>query len=185
MNQTFVRYLEEAIGKENALVAFSAFDRPASVSVRLNPFKKSPMSFEGRTVSWSPYGLMLEFCEIYGIEDTVFSPTLAEGDLGYANDEFFELVFGEKPYSVSDYAVVFLSDLDFVGECALLLCYSEGDALDACLLLRERIDLLKSMGTGMDTSYLADAVVFKSGRYAVLCALSDNVKAEKTWRKLL
>ena len=133
----------------------------------------------------APYGLMLEFCEIYGIEDTVFSPTLAEGDLGYANDEFFELVFGEKPYSVSDYAVVFLSDLDFVGECALLLCYSEGDALDACLLLRERIDLLKSMGTGMDTSYLADAVVFKSGRYAVLCALSDNVKAEKTWRKLL
>ena len=60
MNQTFVRYLEEAIGKENALVAFSAFDRPASVSVRLNPFKKSPMSFEGRPVGWSPYGLMLE-----------------------------------------------------------------------------------------------------------------------------
>lgn len=132
-----------------------------------------------------PYELMLEFCKIYGIEDTVFSPTLAEGDAGYANDAFFELVFGEKPYSVSDYAVVFLSSLDFVGECALLLCYSEGDALDACLLLRERLDLLKSMGTGMNTSYLSDAVVFKSGRYAVICALSDNVRAEKTWRKLL
>ena len=133
----------------------------------------------------APYGLMLEFCEIYGIEDTVFSPTLSEGDVGYANDGFFELVFGEKPYSVSDYAVFFLSSLDFVGECALLLCYSEGDALDACLLLRERLDLLKSMGTGMDTSYLSDAVIFKSGRYAVLCALSDNARAEKTWRKLL
>ena len=133
----------------------------------------------------APYGLMLEFCEIYGIEDTVFSPSLSEGDVGYADEEFFELVFGEKPCSVSDYAVVFLSSLDFVGECALLLCYSEGDALDACLLLNERIDLLKSSGTGMDTSYLTDAVVFKSGRYAVLCALSDNERAEKTWRKLL
>ena len=133
----------------------------------------------------APYGLMLEFCEIYGIEDTVFSPALSEWEVGYASDGFFELVFGEKPYSVSDYAVVFLSSLDFVGECALLLCYSEGDALDACLLLRERLDLLKSMGTGMDTSYLSDAVVFKSGKYAVLCVLSDNVRAEKTWRKLL
>ena len=36
----FMEYLEEAIGKENALVAFSAFDMPASVSVRMNPFKE-------------------------------------------------------------------------------------------------------------------------------------------------
>ena len=36
----FMEYLEEAIGKENALVAFSAFDMPASVSVRMNPLKE-------------------------------------------------------------------------------------------------------------------------------------------------
>ena len=59
MNSAFVKYLEEAIGKENALVAFSAFTSPASVSVRYNPLKSvEPM--EGRSVSWSPHGLMLE-----------------------------------------------------------------------------------------------------------------------------
>ena len=59
MNKAFFKYLEEAIGHENALVAFSAFIQPSSVSVRLNPFKKG-CSFEGRQVAWSPYGLMLE-----------------------------------------------------------------------------------------------------------------------------
>ena len=59
MKPTFKTYLEEAIGTDNALVAFSAFDRPASVSVRLNPFKKAK-EHEGRPVAWCPYGVMLE-----------------------------------------------------------------------------------------------------------------------------
>ena len=58
MNETFRKYLEEAIGAENALVAFSAFERPASVSVRLNPFKKGAVH-EGRPVAWSRYGIMM------------------------------------------------------------------------------------------------------------------------------
>ena len=59
MNETFRKYLEEAIGAENALVAFSAFERPASVSVRLNPFKKGS-AHEGIPVAWSRHGLMLQ-----------------------------------------------------------------------------------------------------------------------------
>ena len=59
MNSSFEKYLEEAIGKDNALVAFSAFTRPASVSVRYNPLK-TVGRMEGRSVRWSPYGLMLE-----------------------------------------------------------------------------------------------------------------------------
>ncbi len=56
--ETFRRYLEEAIGSENALVAFSAFDEPASVAVRLNPFKPGA-SVQGREVEWSRYGRIL------------------------------------------------------------------------------------------------------------------------------
>lgn len=58
IKESFGRYLEEAIGCERALVAFSAFEEPASVSVRLNPFKngKAP---QGRPVPWSEYGRML------------------------------------------------------------------------------------------------------------------------------
>jgi 16S rRNA C967 or C1407 C5-methylase (RsmB/RsmF family)/NOL1/NOP2/fmu family ribosome biogenesis protein len=68
MNKAFEKYLEEAIGRENALVAFSAFDKPASVSVRRNPHKldASPgFIMDGghvgvRPIEWSPYGIMLE-----------------------------------------------------------------------------------------------------------------------------
>ena len=58
IKESFRKYLEEAIGSENALIAFSAFDAPASVSVRANPFKvgKTP---EGRQVSWCSYGRLL------------------------------------------------------------------------------------------------------------------------------
>ena len=59
IKDAFRKYLEEAIGRDNALVAFSAFDKPASVSVRRNPFKDG-CSLEGRGIAWSPYGLMLD-----------------------------------------------------------------------------------------------------------------------------
>ena len=59
IKESFRKYLEEAIGSENALVAFSAFEKPSSVSVRLNPFKKG-CDLEGRKVPWSPYGILLD-----------------------------------------------------------------------------------------------------------------------------
>lgn len=55
----FRKYLEEAIGQENARIAFSAFDSPASVSLRLNPFKPCSL-YAGRPVPWNRYGLILE-----------------------------------------------------------------------------------------------------------------------------
>ena len=60
LKEIFKKYMEEAIGHENASVAFSALEEPASVSVRLNPFKVSPPLAEGaETVPWSPYGRYL------------------------------------------------------------------------------------------------------------------------------
>ena len=59
IRESFRKYLEEAIGCDRALVAFSAFDQPAKVSVRLNPFKTGH-GFEGASVSWNPYGRLLE-----------------------------------------------------------------------------------------------------------------------------
>lgn len=133
----------------------------------------------------SPYHLMIEFCQSYGISDTVFSPSLTSGDEGYADEKFFETVYGETPEYVSDYAVVFLSSLDFAGECALFLCYSEYDALVACDIFRRRVALIKSVGSGVDTSYVSDAVIFKSDRYVVMCALDNNDEAKRLWRKIL
>ena len=58
IGEAFRKYLEEAIGSGNALVAFSAFDSPASVSVRKNPFKEG-MCPEGREVPWCRHGRIL------------------------------------------------------------------------------------------------------------------------------
>src|SRR5574344_652493 len=60
-DKDFKRYLEEAIGQDNAQIAFSAFTTDPSVSVRLNPFKPGA-SFQGETkpVTWSKFGLMLD-----------------------------------------------------------------------------------------------------------------------------
>lgn len=67
VKDTFGKYLEEAIGKDNALVAFSAFDRAAPASVRMNPFKRAvPLS--GRPVEWSPYGIMLDERPVFTLD---------------------------------------------------------------------------------------------------------------------
>ena len=59
LNDKFRSYMEEAIGRENALVAFSAFDESASVSIRCNPFKGG-CALQGRVVPWNRHGLILE-----------------------------------------------------------------------------------------------------------------------------
>ncbi len=56
---SFRTYLEEAIGSGNALVAFSAFDDPAAVSVRTNPFKNGH-GLTGRPVAWNRHGCLLD-----------------------------------------------------------------------------------------------------------------------------
>ena len=58
INGSFRKYLEEAIGSDNALVAFSAFESPASTSVRYNPFKRG-LCPDGRKVAWNNYGRIL------------------------------------------------------------------------------------------------------------------------------
>lgn len=58
LKDTFIRHMEEAIGHDNALVAFSAFDEPASTSVRYNPFKKCGL-MEGKEVPWCAHGRIL------------------------------------------------------------------------------------------------------------------------------
>ncbi len=55
---SFRRYLEEAIGEEKSLVAFSAFDSPASTAVRRNPFKEGTCP-EGRQIAWCRHGRLL------------------------------------------------------------------------------------------------------------------------------
>ena len=67
INENFRIYLEEAIGHENALVAVSAFARPASVSIRMNPFKQC-RQIQGREVPWCRYGHILEERPVFTLD---------------------------------------------------------------------------------------------------------------------
>lgn len=58
MKGPFADYLKDAIGSDNALVAFSAFEQSPSVSVRMNPFKRA-CQLDGRIVPWSEHGRLL------------------------------------------------------------------------------------------------------------------------------
>ncbi len=58
IKEGFRKYLEEAIGEEKSLVAFSVFESPASTAVRKNPFKGGSCP-EGRPVEWCRHGRIL------------------------------------------------------------------------------------------------------------------------------
>ena len=67
IKETFRKYLEDAIGRENALIAFSAFEEPASSSVRYNPFKKTAV-MEGEPVQWAQHGVLLEERPVFTLD---------------------------------------------------------------------------------------------------------------------
>ena len=70
IKKEFKEYLVEAIGEEKALVAFAAFDEPASVAVRYNPFKPSGDVPAGRPVAWSGYGRLLDERPLFTLDPT-------------------------------------------------------------------------------------------------------------------
>lgn len=67
IRESFRKYLEEAIGSANALVAFSAFESPASTAVRVNPFKKG-ICPEGRQVPWCVHGRILDERPVFTLD---------------------------------------------------------------------------------------------------------------------
>ncbi len=71
IKQEFKKYLEEAIGVENAHVAFSAFNEPASVSIRYNPYKKNKCLenfLDTKNVEWSEYGRILKERPVFTLD---------------------------------------------------------------------------------------------------------------------
>lgn len=68
-SEIFRSYLQEAIGYENASVAFSALEEPASVSVRRNPFKSGSLSFDSMgNVPWCQDGFFLDGRPVFTLD---------------------------------------------------------------------------------------------------------------------
>ena len=67
--EVFRKYLEEAIGQENAAVAFSALEEPASVSVRRNPWKRTAgFHTAGDAVPWCGNGIFLDSRPVFTLD---------------------------------------------------------------------------------------------------------------------
>ena len=68
IKEQFRKYLVEAIGEERSLIAFAAFEKPASVSVRINPFKTCPKPSDARPVEWSRHGFLLNERPVFTLD---------------------------------------------------------------------------------------------------------------------
>lgn len=91
--------MEEAIGHENALVAFSAFDKPASTAVRYNPFKTC-RKMDGKAVQWSEHGVILPQRPVFTLDPLFHAGAYYVQDsssmfVGYAFRKMLEQV--QKP----------------------------------------------------------------------------------------
>ena len=136
---------------------------------------------EGR----SALSIMSEFCEAYSVGGVVYSPHIREGERGYSDEDFFIELYGEGSDSVSDYSVLLLSGLSDVGECAVFICYSDYDATLVSDMCYRRIELLKSLSGAVDTSFADDAFVLRRGKTVVMCALADNERGKRIWKKVI
>lgn len=74
-NKEFIAYLEEGVGQREATIALQALEEPASISVRLNPYKLAESAvFSLETASpvfWNRHGLFLNERPVFTL-DPVF-----------------------------------------------------------------------------------------------------------------
>ena len=128
--------------------------------------------------------LMAEFLLGYGEVGTLYTPSIPEGERGFAYDGFLEALYGDISGGVSDFAIALRSDGMETYECAVFVAHSEYDALliaDACYA---RLELIKSLTVG-DGDHLDEAFVIRRGRTVVFCALSDGELASSLWKSIL
>ncbi len=129
--------------------------------------------------------IMDEFSKSYGIEAPIFSNEKKEGEIGFADGEFFKTMYGEGEDSVLDYAVMLISDMDTVGECAVFICYTEYDAITVSDMCKRRMLLLRSLMGSVDVSFLEDSFIKRKGKIVVMCVLSDNERALEIFDRII
>lgn len=139
----FARMLEEAVGASHAAAALQALERPASVSIRLNPSHLTECPFPDATpVPWSPYGYLLKERPVFTLDP------LFHAGCYYVQDSSAMMV-GHMARQFMDRPHMTVLDL-----CAA----PGGKTTDLAASLRERF--------GGDFTLLANEVMRK--RYALL-----------------
>ena len=131
------------------------------------------------------YSAMREFCTSFGIRSVIYSPIVPEGAEGYTEAGFYESLFGEKPDTVSDYAVVLLSGLDYVGECGIFVCYSSYDALCVTEMLERRIEFIRSVSASSGLKFPEQSFVMRENGCVVFAVLPDAEEAKRIWKHII
>ena len=129
--------------------------------------------------------LSVGLCSELSIDAVPYVKSAAEGEDGYMRPGLFEELYGDAVDYASDWAVLLLSSLFAVGECALLVCYDEYDASRAVITLERRLELLREVSAAADLDFPEGAFVRRYGSVAVLCALEDARAADRYFRRAL
>ena len=129
--------------------------------------------------------IMNEFCAVYKTGGVIFSRSIPEGEAGHASEDFFSIMYQSDEGSVSDYAVLLLSGLDYAGECAVFVCYSVYDAILVTDLCNKRISAIRSLGGEVNVSFTEDSFVMRRGCVVAMSALRDNDAARRIFERII
>ncbi len=128
------------------------------------------------------YAALSEVKAKLSVDFPIYSPKVRVGDNGYCKEGFlFELYKIEEGY-VSDFAVIHASTLDSYGEIAVLLCYTEYDAVICYDMLRGRLREVIMNSGSLDVSAARDAELCREGRCVILCAVRECERAMRIIR---
>ena len=131
------------------------------------------------------HSLMTEFCSAYGIDTTIYSTTVQQGEEGYVTQRFFFSLYGEDMGSVSSFAVILDSDLDRISECGIFVCYSDYDAILVTDMLSRRLELIQGVAASSGLSLPDGAFIIRENKCVVLAALSDADQARRIWKRII
>ena len=120
--------------------------------------------------------LLVEFTDSYGIGGVLYSPDFSEGESGYIDAEFFNVMYDASPDFESDYAVFLSSSIDSIYEAAVFVTRDSSSLLFAERLCLSRLALLDKMG------YAESAVFIKRDNTVFYSTLPDGKRAESIWR---
>ena len=131
------------------------------------------------------YSLAESFREGFGMEGTIYSPRIPEGDGGYVSEDFYILMYSDENTHAEDYAILLSGRGDLPGEAAFFLAYSEWDAISIEEMLGARLDLIGSLFGKGEGSPAKGGFVLRSGKLVVMCATRDNERARSVVKMII
>lgn len=120
----------------------------------------------------------------------VYRKTSGATEADLLSRKIFDTLYATAPdtdyYDEIKEGVVWLgASSERICEMAVFLCPDRESAEEIAFMCSARIELLRSLHSGVDSGYTADARVVIYGKAVFMCALPDNGQAQRIAKRLL